>query len=89
MTKHSKSETNFRQFLLISFVVIISILGTLAFSGKIFKDEYELYHNSNAPAYSGVLLNKNTGQTWMLGTIPSEMILNTTPYKPLDDNNSW
>ena len=39
MTKHSKSETNFRQLLLISFVSIISIIVTLAFSGKIFKDE--------------------------------------------------
>ena len=83
MTKHSKSETDFRQFLLITFVAIISILGTLAFSGKLFQDEYELYQSSNSPTYSGILLNKNTGQTWMIGSIPSEKALNTTPYKPL------
>ena len=75
MAKHSKSETNFRQLLLISFVSIISIIVTLAFSGKIFKDEYEFYQNERAPFYSGILLNKNTRQTWMIGEIPNIMTL--------------
>ena len=88
MAKHSKSETNFRQLLLISFVSIISIIVTLAFSGKIFKDEYEFYQNERAPFYNGILLNKNTGQTWMIGEIPNERVLNTTPHKPINDNRT-
>ena len=71
MTKHSKSETDFRQFLLITLVAIISILGTLwssnAFSGKIFQDEYELYQSDGATSKSGILLNTKTGDAWWLG----------------------
>ena len=68
MTKHSKSETDSRQFLLLTLVVIISILGTLAFSGKIFQeDEYELYQSDGATSKSGILLNTKTGDAWWLG----------------------